>query len=64
MNSRNQAARTATPEATPLRNLMGEIDPANDAFVRQVMEAFGATVVRITSAPAVQIVATDSEDDE
>ncbi len=64
VNSRNQAARTATPEATPLRNLMGEIDPANDAFVRQVMEAFGATVVRITSAPAVQIVATDSEDDE
>ena len=58
------AAETAPPVATPLRNLMGEVDPANDVFVRQVMEAFGATVVRITTAPAVQLVATESEDDE
>lgn len=64
VNPRNQATRAAPPVATPLRNLMGEIDPANDAFVRQVMEAFGATVVRITTAPAVQLVATESEDAE
>jgi len=52
----------APPPAAPIRNLMGEVDPAKDVFVRQVMEAFGATVVRITTAPAVQLVATESEE--
>ena len=41
---------------------MGEVDPASDLFVREVMEAFGATVVRITAAPAVQLATTESDD--
>ena len=41
---------------------MGEIDPTSDLFVREVMQAFGATVVRITAAPAVQAATTESAD--
>ena len=40
---------------------MGEVDPASDMFVREVMEAFGATVVRITNAPAVQVATSECD---
>ena len=63
-NQRNQRAETAPPPAAPLRNLMGEVDPGSDLFVREVMEVFGASVVRITNAPAVQLVSSESEDAE
>jgi len=43
---------------------MGEVDPSSDVFVRDVMGVFGATVVRITSAPAVQAASTESDDSE
>ena len=63
-NQRNQRTETAPPPAAPLRNLIGEVDPGSDPFVREVMEVFGATVVRITNAPAVQLVTSESEDVE
>ena len=63
-NPRNQRAETTPPPAAPLRNLMGEVDPGSDPFVREVMEVFGASVVRITNAPAVQLVTSESEDIE
>ena len=61
-NSRSQQAEAGSPPTAPLRNLMGEVDPTSDLFVREVMGAFGATVVRITAAPAVQAAATESDD--
>ena len=62
-SSRRHASPKANePAPVPLRNLMGEVDPASDRFVREVMEAFGATVVRITTAPAVQT-ATNTGDE-
>jgi len=63
-NQRSTKAEAGPPPATPLRNLMGEVDPGSDLFVREVMEVFGATVVRITNAPAVQLVTTDSDDSD
>ncbi len=60
-NQRNQRAEASPPPAAPLRNLMGEVDPASDMFVREVMEAFGATVVRITNAPAVQVATSECD---
>jgi hypothetical protein len=36
----------------PAANLLGDVDPAQDAFVQQVVAAFGATVVKVTKAPA------------
>ena len=50
----------AVPEAIPQRNLLGEIDPSRDPFVRQVIETFGATVVKVTVAPSVQIADTEA----
>lgn len=41
-----------------------DINPENDAFVQQVVESFGATVVRITDAPRRRIVSADSEESE
>lgn len=38
----------------PAANLLGDVDPAQDAFVQQVVEAFGATVVKVTKAPALR----------
>jgi hypothetical protein len=35
----------------PATNLLGDVDPGRDAFVQQVVEAFGATVVKVTSSP-------------
>ena len=61
-NSRSPRAEASPPAPPPLRNLMGEIDPTSDLFVREVMQAFGATVVRITAAPAVQAATTESAD--
>ena len=61
-NQRSQRATSSPPAAEPLRNLIGEIDPSSDTFVREVIEAFGATVVKITTAPTVQLVASESED--
>ena len=61
-SSRSQRAEAGPPPTAQLRNLMGEVDPASDLFVREVMEAFGATVVRITAAPAVQVATTESDD--
>ena len=61
-NSRSQQAEADPPPTAPLRNLMGEVDPASDPFVREVIRAFGATVVRITAAPAVQVATTESDD--
>jgi DNA polymerase-3 subunit gamma/tau len=46
--------------APPQRNLLGEVDPSRDPFVRQVMEVFGATVVKVTVAPAVKVAETES----
>ena len=60
---KNQRPESAAPAAAPLRNLMGEIDPSSDTFVREVMDTFGATVVRITTAPAVQPVAAEIGDE-
>jgi hypothetical protein len=60
---KNQRPESAAPAAAPLRNLMGEIDPSSDRFVREVMDTFGATVVRITTAPAVQPVAAEIGDE-
>ncbi len=50
-------------EQPPAVNLLGTIDPSQDEFVRKVMETFGATVVKVTAAPAVQTV-TSSEPSE
>ncbi len=54
-----RVARASTPEILPQQNLLGQIDPTRDPFVRQVMESFGATVVKVTAAPSVQF--EDSE---
>ncbi len=63
-NSRSQQTEVSPPPTPALRNLMGEVDPSSDVFVRDVMKVFGATVVRITAAPAVQISSTESDDAE
>ncbi len=63
-NAKNTKAEAGPPPAAPLRNLMGEVDPGSDLFVREVIEVFSATVVRITNAPAVQLVSSESEDAE
>ncbi|MEJ7591484.1 MAG: DNA polymerase III subunit gamma/tau [Planctomycetaceae bacterium] len=63
-NSRSPRSEASPPAPAPLRNLMGEIDPTSDLFVRQVIQAFGATVVRITAAPAVQVATTESDDSD
>jgi DNA polymerase-3 subunit gamma/tau len=48
-------------DATPQqRNLLGEVDPSRDPFVRQVMEVFGATVVKVTVAPSVKVAETET----
>ncbi|MFO1000801.1 MAG: hypothetical protein U0936_10700 [Planctomycetaceae bacterium] len=50
----------AVEAAPPQRNLLGEVDPSRDPFVRQVMEVFGATVVKVTAAPAVKVAEAES----
>ncbi|MFO0977351.1 MAG: DNA polymerase III subunit gamma/tau [Planctomycetaceae bacterium] len=46
--------KSPQPSEPPQANLLGEIDPSRDPFVRRVMEAFGASVVRVTIAPSVR----------
>jgi hypothetical protein len=53
-------ARPSAPDVPPQRNLLGEVDPGRDPFVRQVMDVFGATVVKVTVAPSVQIADTEA----
>lgn len=53
-------AARAVEAAPPQRNLLGEVDPSRDPFVRQVIEVFGATVVKVTAAPAVKVAETES----
>jgi len=51
-----QLSRAVTPPApVPQRNMLGEVDPSSDLFVRQVVAAFGGTVVKVTAAPSVRI---------
>ena len=50
-----QPAGASMPEVMPQQNLLGQIDPSRDPFVRQVMESFGATVVKVTVASSVPI---------
>lgn len=47
------AAARVVQDTAAQRNLLGEIDPSRDPFVRQVIETFGATVVKVTVAPSV-----------
>jgi DNA polymerase-3 subunit gamma/tau len=55
-----QFSRPASaPAPVQQRNILGEVDPSNDPFVRQVIAAFGGTVVKVTVAPSVRI--SDSE---
>ena len=53
-------AARAVEATPPQRNLLGEVDPSRDPFVRQVMEVFGATVVKVTVAPAVKVAETEA----
>jgi hypothetical protein len=53
-------AAKAVEATPPQRNLLGEVDPSRDPFVRQVIEVFGATVVKVTAAPAVKVAETES----
>ncbi|MEI7702256.1 MAG: DNA polymerase III subunit gamma/tau [Planctomycetia bacterium] len=50
--------RREAPEV-PQSNMIGEVDASKDPFVRRVVEAFGATVVKVTKAPVVRV--EDSE---
>jgi hypothetical protein len=55
-SSSRRSSRSASPPApVQQRNMLGEVDPAGDPFVRQVIAAFGGTVVKVTVAPSVQI---------
>ncbi len=58
--SSSKPAARAVEAAPPLRNLLGEVDPSRDPFVRQVMEVFGATVVKVTVAPSVKVAETEA----
>ena len=55
-----KSAARAVEATPPQRNLLGEVDPSRDPFVRQVIEVFGATVVRVTVAPAVKVAETEA----
>ena len=46
--------RREAPEV-PQSNMIGEVDASKDPFVRRVVEAFGATVVKVTKAPVVRV---------
>ena len=58
--SSSKAAARVVEATPPQRNLLGEVDPSRDPFVRQVMEVFGATVVKVTVAPAVKVAETEA----
>lgn len=63
-NSRSASGKPHVSAPAPLKNLLGEIDPSSDKFVREVIETFGATVVKITTAPAVQVASVESDESE
>jgi hypothetical protein len=52
--TRTQAGRRDATPAMPAVDLRGQVDPMQDPFVRQVIEVFGATPVRITTAPVIR----------
>ncbi|MFM7057275.1 MAG: DNA polymerase III subunit gamma/tau [Planctomycetota bacterium] len=59
------SAARRTPAASaeaPAANLLGDVDPTQDPFVQQIVEAFGATVVKVTKAPASRASASVEQD--
>ncbi len=48
------AASKPNTSSQPPVNLINDIDPKQDPFVKHVMDAFGATVVRVMPAPEVK----------
>jgi len=58
----SQARSQRAEPVPPPRNLLGEVDPTRDVFVRQVLGVFNATVVKITVPPAVQVAITERDD--
>lgn len=62
------AARKPIPAPTQVKgpsplNVRDDIDPENDAFVQQIVETFGAKVVRVTDAPTLKDVPPETESD-
>lgn len=60
--ARKKPIRSSDPPRVRGKNALRErkdVDPEQDAFVQQVVELFGAEVVRITDAPAPKGVPTD-----
>ncbi|MBL8820485.1 MAG: DNA polymerase III subunit gamma/tau [Planctomyces sp.] len=53
-NPPKPAATKPTTSSQPPVNLINDIDPKQDPFVKHVMDAFGATVVRVMPAPEVK----------
>jgi DNA polymerase-3 subunit gamma/tau len=51
-NPQTSRRNTAPAAEPPAANLLGDVDPTRDAFVQHVVESFGATVVKVTKAPA------------
>jgi hypothetical protein len=46
----SEATQKVRSQPTPAR-VRDDVDPEQDAFVQQVVELFGAKVVRVTDAP-------------
>lgn len=51
--------QTGPRSASPPVNLLQEVDPQQDPFVRHVLEVFGATVVRVMPAPGARLAGGD-----
>ncbi|MCA9056945.1 MAG: hypothetical protein KDA85_00540, partial [Planctomycetaceae bacterium] len=66
--SRTDRPGNVTPSTNhnppPATNLIAEVDPSKDAFVQQVIDVFGAKVVRITAGPAVKSASGEAESSE
>lgn len=58
--SRNQPQAVRGAATLKVRD---DINPEQDAFVQQVIQTFGATIVRITDAPRAKAVVAEPEDD-
>ncbi len=61
--AKSRAEPTAVRGAATLK-VRDDIQPENDAFVQQIVESFGATVVRITDAPRRKIAVVDPEESD
>ena len=61
--AKSRAEPTAVRGAATLK-VRDDIQPENDAFVQQIVERFGATVVRITDAPRRKIAVVDPEESD